>query len=120
LVRLAISLFAVLVPFLFSSCTPTKTKQPYVPEFNNAALTTTLQRGVSSAEEVKEALGEPQGSGGFLFPTDTELRTVWFYEKMKVDASGQKLDLQQDVLIVFLKEGTFDGFLWFSDAYKKW
>jgi hypothetical protein len=109
----------MLVPFLFGACTSTKTKQPYVPAFNNAALTTTLQRGVSSAADVKKALGEPEGSGGFLFPTDTELRTVWFYEKVKVVITGQP-DIQQDVLLVFFKEERFDGFLWFSDAQKKW
>ena len=61
-----------------------------------------------------------EGSGEFLFPTDTKPRPIWFYEKVKVDVSGQKLDLQQDVLLIIFKEGRFDGFLWFSDANKKW
>lgn len=108
----------MLAPFIFASCAPTKAKQPNVPAFNNAALTTTLQRGVSSAADVKDVLGEPTGSGEFL--VYTELCTVWFYEKMKVDVSGHELDIQQDVVIVFFKEERFDGFLWFSDAHKKW
>jgi hypothetical protein len=87
--------------------------------FNNAALTTELQRGVSSAEDVKKVLGEPQGTGEFLFPTDTLVRTILFYEKMTLFVEGQELDVQQDVLMVFLKKGRFDGFLWFSDANKK-
>lgn len=107
----------MLTLFLFGSCAPTKAKQPYLPVFNNAALTTTLQRGVSSAADVKEALGEPTGSGEFLLE---ELRTIWFYEENKVDATGQKLRIQQDVLLVFFEGDRFDGFLWFSDAQKEW
>jgi hypothetical protein len=118
--RLAIGLLAMLVPFLFGSCTPPKAKQPHVPAFNNAALTSTLQRGVSNAADVKAALGEPNGSGGYLFPIVAEPHTIWFYEKMKVDVSGQELDVQQDVLLIFFKKGRFDGFLWFSDAHKEW
>ena len=123
MIRCATGLLVLLVPFLFGACMSTRAKQPYVPAvpaFNNAALTTTLQRGVSGIAEVKEAIGEPQGSGEFLFPTDTKPRPIWFYEKVKVDVSGQKLDLQQDVLLIIFKEGRFDGFLWFSDAHKKW
>ncbi len=113
-----IGLLVMLTLFLFGSCAPTKAKQPYLPVFNNAALTTTLQRGVSSAADVKEALGEPTGSGEFLLYT--ELRTIWFYEENKVDATGQKLRIQQDVLLVFFEGDRFDGFLWFSDAQKEW
>jgi len=123
MMRCAIGLIAFLVPFLLGACASTKAKQPYapaVPAFNNAALTTILQRGVSSAAEVKEIMGEPQGSGEFLFPTDTELRPIWFYEKVKIGVSGQKPDIQQDVLLIIFKKGRFDGFLWFSDAHKKW
>jgi len=112
----AIGLLVILFPFLFGSCAPTKTTRPILPAFNYATLTSTLQRSVSSTADVKAALGEPTGSGQFLF--DKEFRTIWFYEKMKVDTSGQKLDLQQDVLLVFFKEERFDGFLWFSDAQK--
>lgn len=123
MMRCAVELLAILSPFLFGACVSTKAVQPSIPKvptFNNAALTTTLQRGVSSVAQVKETMGEPQGSGEFLFPTDTEPRPIWFYEKVKVDVSGQKLDLQQDVLLILFKEGRFDGFLWFSDAHKNW
>lgn len=118
--RLAIGLFAMLVPFLFSSCASQEVKQPYGPAFNYAALTNTLQRGVSSAEDVKAVLGEPNGSGGYYFPVVAEPYPVWFYEKVKIDISGQEFELQQDVLLIFFKEGRFDGFLWFSDAHKDW
>jgi hypothetical protein len=123
IMRGSAGLLVILVPFLFGACTSTKAKQPNVPTgpaFNYAAVTTTLKRGVSSPAEVKEAMGEPQGAGEFLFPTDTKPRPIWFYEKVKFDVSGQKLDFQQDVLLIIFKDGRFDGFLWFSDAHKNW
>ncbi len=121
--RLAITLLAILIPFLFSSCASQEVKQPYGPAFNYTALTTTLQKGVSDAADVRGALGEPNGSGGYEFPIITGANTIWFYEKMKleiIDMSSQNFDIQQDVLIVFFKEERFDGFLWFSDAHKDW
>lgn len=119
-VRLMIGLLVMLIPFFLVSCAPTKPGKPPVPAFNNSALTETLRRGVSTAADVTRALGKPNGSGGFLFPTDKEHRTVWFYEKVRVQASGGKVDLQQDVLLVFFRDNRFDGFLWFSDAAKEW
>ena len=123
MMRCAVGLLAILVLFFFGACVSTKAKQPYVPAvpaFNVAVLTTALQRGVSGASEVKEVMGEPQGSGEFLFPTDTEPRPIWFYEKVKIDFSGYEPDIQQEVLLIIFKEGRFDGFLWFSDAHKDW
>jgi hypothetical protein len=116
----AMGILMMLVPFLLCSCAPKKPKGPAVPAFNNSALTTTLQKGLSTPTDVRNVLGEPKGSGEFLFPTETAYRTVWFYEKVKIDASSGKIDLQQDVLMVFFKADRFDGFLWFSDACKDW
>ena len=118
--RLAIGFLLTLVPILFISCASQEVKQPYGPAFNYAALTSTLQPGVSSAADVKAVLGEPNGSGGYYFPVVAEPYPVWFYEKIKIDIAGQKIEFQQDVLLVFFKEGRFGGFLWFSDAYKDW
>ena len=87
--------------------------------FKTYALTTELQRGVSTMEDVRRTLGEPQGSGGFLFPIGIGEGPIWFYESIKVDASSGNIDLQQDVVLVFFKGGRFDGYLWFSDASKR-
>ena len=81
--RLAIGLLAMLVPFLFSSCASQEVKQPYGPAFNYAALTSTLERGVSSAADVQAVLGEPNGSGGYYFPVVAEPYPIWFYEKFR-------------------------------------
>ena len=118
--RLAIGLLAMLVPILFSSCASQEVKQPHGPAFNYAALTSTLQRGVSSAADVQAVLGEPNGSGGYYFAVVAEPYPVWFYEKLKIDISGHQPEIHQDVLLIFFKEGRFDGFLWFSDAHKDW
>lgn len=115
----AIGLLAVLAPLLFGSCASTKPNGPPVPAFNTAALTTTLKRGVSTVADVRKALGEPTGLGGFL-TSITGHDTVWYYESIKVDASDPKPELQQDVLLVFFKADRFDGYLWFSDAHKDW
>ena len=115
-----LGVFTLLVAIFLGACASQQAEQPSVPAFNYAALTTTLHRGISTAADVKAALGEPQGSGGFLYPTDTEEQTLWFYEKLKVNTSGGKMDIQQDMLLVFFKAARFDGFLWFSDARKDW
>lgn len=111
---------ALLITLFLSACASQQATQPPGPAFNYAALTETLQRGISTPLDVKKALGEPKGSGGFLYPTDAKNQTLWFYEKMKIDTSGGKTDVRQDVLLVFFKAGRFDGFLWFSDARNDW
>jgi len=88
--------------------------------FNYDALTTTLQHGLSTTEDVRKALGKPNGSGEFLYPNDTERLIVWFYDKIMVDISGGKMNLQQDILMIFFREDIFDGFLWYSDSSKDW
>ena len=120
MLRLAIGLLAMLAPCLFGACSSPPVKQPQVPAFNYAALTTTLQKGVSGPADVKAALGEPNGSGGYLFPVVAGPDKIWFYEKTKIDISGGELDFQQDMLLIFFKEGRFDGFMWYSDAHKQW
>lgn len=118
--RWVIGLLAILVPLLLGACAPPKARPPYVPAFNYAALTTTLQPGVSSAADVEAALGKPNGSGGYLFPVVPGPDTIWFYEKMRGELQGQDIDIKQDMILIFFKQGRFDGFLWFSDAHKNW
>ena len=116
---LKVSLITMFLFIVVSSCASHETRPPVVPAFNNEALTTTLQRGVSTSSDVKKALGEPNGTGEFLYITDTVPHNIWFYEKMVLDTTGKELDVQQDVLIAFFKEERFDGFLWFSDAQQR-
>jgi hypothetical protein len=110
-------LLAVYILSLAVACASPKPMPTQV--FKTYALTTELQRGVSTMEDVRRTLGEPQGSGGFLFPIGIGEGPIWFYESIKVDASSGKIDLQQDVVLVFFKGGRFDGYLWFSDASRR-
>jgi len=84
--------------------------------FNWKALDTELVRGVSTEADVRKALGIPVGRGAFLWPGSDDPRDVLYYEKAEVGQVGDRLVLNEDVFLVFLKEGRFDGFFWFSDA----
>ncbi len=103
-----------------SACATPRPTTPPVPAFNNSALTTVLQRGVSTPADVRAAIGEPHGQGGFLSPGDPTERQVWYYEKFEFAGAGKSFDIQQNILLVFFKDGRYDGFLWFSDAQKNW
>jgi len=73
-----------------------------------------LFRGKSTKADVLLALGEPQGSGGALIPTDRGLREIWYYEDST--ASGLfKLELKQNVLLIFFRGEQYDGYLWFRN-----
>ena len=121
MVRWGWSLLAVFILSLVIACaTPATKPKPPAPTqaFKTYALTTELQRGVSTMEDVRGIFGEPQGSGGFLFPIGIGEGPIWFYESIKIDASSGKFELRQEFVLVFFKEGRFDGYLWFSDASK--
>lgn len=89
-------------------------------EFNFSVLETDLQRGISTMDDVRRLLGEPNGSGGMLLlPRDTKPLNVWFYEKIEVEATEwNRVNINQDVMLIFFKGGRFDGYWWFSDAAK--
>ena len=100
------------------SCT---TQKPEIPPLNTQALTTVLERGVSTTSDVRAALGEPNGVGAALIPTAEGRREVWFYERIKVElgvaAGGEQVEgneIHQEVLMVFFEGDRFEGFLWFS------
>jgi hypothetical protein len=112
-------LFAFFVSFLVIACATPTSRPQRAQMFNTSALTTGLQRGISTVTDVRRILGEPQGSGGFLFPMEIGEGPVWYYESVKIDTSSGKIDVQQDVVLVFFKGDRFEGFLWFSDASKR-
>ena len=112
-------LLVVFLSFFVVACAAPRVASPKRQVFKNYSLTTDLQRGVSSMADVRRVLGEPNGSGGYLFPIGTGEGPIWFYESVKIDTSSRKIDLQQDILLVFFKGDRFEGFLWFSDASKE-
>ena len=78
------------------------------------SLDSKLIRGKSTRADVLLALGEPQGSGGALVPTDRTPQEIWYYADST--ASGLfKLELKQNVLLVFFRGEQYDGYLWFRN-----
>lgn len=85
-------------------------------------LETRLKKGVSTIDDVKRALGEPTGSGAvFLASVQQRPEEIWFYQDIElanIKASQGQLDLEvrQQILMVFVRDGIFDGFMWFSNV----
>ncbi len=81
-----------------------------------------LQRGVSSKRDVERVLGTPKGFGGAVLPLDPRAHEVWYYGDIEI--GGMKgggggifrVNVHQQILLVFFEGGVFDGFMWFSNT----
>lgn len=71
-----------------------------------------LTVGVSTVSDVLRALGEPRGSGAARNSVVLEPRKVLYYEYTEVE--GQRIGLK--LLLVFVRDDRYDGYLWFSSA----
>ena len=84
-------------------------------------LETELKKGGSTKEDVKRALGEPTGTGAvFMASVQQVPQEMWFYQDIELtDIKGSKgqldLKVRQQILVVILRDGIFDGFMWFSN-----
>jgi hypothetical protein len=89
-----------------------------------------LQRGISTLAEITALLGSPSGSGSFALPIDfgkSESQTylygageVLFYQDIELkdyEVRGELLqvDMRQRILVVFVRDDLFDGFMWYSN-----
>ena len=91
-------------------------------------LETQLRRSVSTADDICRVLGEPTGRGAALLPrVHDRPQEIWFYQDIEltdIKAIQGQLDLimRQQILLVFVRDGFFDGFMWFSntDAATAW
>ena len=85
-------------------------------------METALIKGVSTRDDIKRVLGEPTGSGAvFLAGVQQAPEEILFYQDIEltdVKAIQGQLDLKvrQQILLVFLRDELFDGFMWFSNA----
>jgi hypothetical protein len=81
-----------------------------------------IQRGISTKMDVRRLLGAPNGFGSAVFPTDPHAREIWYYDDIemtdfKSEAGGVlRVNVRQQILLVFFKNGVFDGFMWFSNS----
>jgi len=85
-----------------------------------AAVESVLQRGTSRAA-VRNALGEPVGSGHARMPPGHLPLEIWYYEDIEVEgatAAGEyvQMDLRQRILLVFFDGDTVEGFIWTSNT----
>jgi hypothetical protein len=84
-------------------------------------LETELKKGGSTKEDVKRVLGEPTGGGAvFMASVQQRPQEMWFYQDIEltdIKSSKGRLDLfvRQQILVVILRDGIFDGFMWFSN-----
>lgn len=91
--------------------------------FRNAGLIETgLTRGSSTRADVTKLLGVPNGGGRSLFRNVAGgPRDVWYYEDiaatdMSRHAGVWRMELRNQMLLVFFRGDRFDGYLWTSNS----
>ncbi len=71
-----------------------------------------LVLGESTETDIRRIIGTPRGRGEALWSMDMTKRKLLFYEKVRSD--GRAVDLK--MLLILLKDGRYDGHLWFSST----
>jgi hypothetical protein len=73
-----------------------------------------LKINVSTIQDVKAVLGEPQGRGAVRSPS-FGVKEVWLYESTKVEGMTKS---RMRMLMVFLdkEQGVYHGHLWFASG----
>ncbi|MDJ0909190.1 MAG: hypothetical protein QNI99_08340 [Woeseiaceae bacterium] len=69
-----------------------------------------LTIGQSSSDEVRSTLGAPFGTGRTYLPYQESPQEMWsyYYEESSME------DGRRTFLLVYLKDGVYDGYMWFS------
>ena len=103
--------------FIIVGCSEATWELGRIPDVS--VLERTLVFGQSTRENVRAALGEPSGDGGFMMPLiDREPRQIWsyYYERGNVAAAGGGVvgDARRIMLFVYFDDGRYDGYQWFS------
>lgn len=121
--------FALICVMALAACAETPQRVSTAEAFRDTRLLETqLKKGVSTMEDVKRVLGEPTGSGAvFLASVQQSPQEIWFYQDIEITdfkASQGQIDIKirQQILVVFVRDRLFDGFMWFSntDAATGW
>jgi hypothetical protein len=72
-----------------------------------------LQRGVSTAEDVRRTLGEPRGKGAVRLSIGSA--AIWLYDYGEGESGASRIKY----LMVFMRQDAYDGYLWF-DTESRW
>ena len=114
---------ALICVMALAACAETPPRFSTAEAFRDTRLLETqLRKGVSTMEDVRRVLGEPTGSGAvFLASVQKSPQEIWFYQDIEltdIKSSPGQLDLKirQQILVVFVRDQLFDGFMWFSNA----
>ena len=121
--------FALICVMALTACAETPQRVSTAEAFRDTQLLETqLKKGVSTMEDVKRVLGEPTGSGAVFLPSVQQSpQEIWFYQDIEITdfkaSQGQfDIKIRQQILVVFVRDRLFDGFMWFSntDAETGW
>lgn len=106
-----------------TACAASPARHSSVDVFRDTKqLEIALIKGISTRNDIKRVLGEPTGSGAvFLSSVQQEPEEILFYQDIEltdIKASQGQLDLKvrQQILVVYVRDELFDGFMWFSNA----
>ncbi|MHC4450046.1 MAG: hypothetical protein ACYS0E_07880 [Planctomycetota bacterium] len=80
-----------------------------------------FRRGKTTRAVVVEALGQPNGTGASMMPPDHTPSEVLYYENIRLELGEKKgdeyeLHVDQRILLVMIRDGFFDGYMWFLNA----
>lgn len=111
--RLALALASAQALLLGTACITLEVRTGRLPNVN--ALEANLILGRSNEQEVLRVLGEPSGRGRASWPIESGTRINWgyYYGESTSGLLGLK-DGRRIFLFVFLDEGIYSGYLWFS------
>jgi len=102
--------------------TGSRAQEPGAAFARVAEIDTVLARGKSTRGDVERLLGKPTGRGAAMLPPEHRAHEIWYYESLRIrnmKGEGQgrlRIEMDQRVLLVFIDDGLFDGYLWFSNA----
>lgn len=65
---------------------------------------------LSDTKDVVRVLGVPRGGGRVMLPNDKLPRDLWYY----YHEESTETEDRRIFLFIFLKQGRYDGYLWFS------
>ena len=72
-----------------------------------------LRVGVSTKDEVRRVLGQPNGEGASRSPDFPGFRKLWSYQVFATD--GVAADYT--ILLIFFDGEFYDGYIWFDNAH---
>ena len=92
-------------------CFPSTLRHGFPPQTDKL---TTLTPGISTNADIILALGQPRGDGVARFTSEPIPRQIYFYEYVEAGTYSGKIGFA--MLLVFLRDGRYDGHMWFAST----